>query len=337
MKHGAGISISLLTIWLALLAPVRAETIVLAVPGPGNLAFLPVYLAKAIGADTDEGLELKLRHFNSGPLAIRDLMTRNSDFVVIGLPAIATARADGIPVYAIGQLSQSAMFVFMLRADLKHKVRTLAQLSHRRIGTPTGNDKQRAMGTMVAEHLFRKAGLTPNDVQFIPTGLNRQSQRAALSTHLVDALLGDEPFASEMVAEGLAVVLADMYPPRHSNALLGGNLVRAALATRENVYAKHPQTVKKVLRMLNRSLQWIAQHTPTECAEILAGQPGFNLEQRQALIAILQRGLGMFPDQVGWDQHALDATEKFFHNNANNPAEAKLSFADFIRHSPANE
>jgi ABC-type nitrate/sulfonate/bicarbonate transport system substrate-binding protein len=104
------------------------ESIVLAVPGPGSLVYLPVQLAQAIGADRAEGLDLKLRYFAGGPLAIRDLDNRNSDFAVVGMPAIASARADGITVLAIGQLSQVAMVSLMLRSDLHDRVKTISQL-----------------------------------------------------------------------------------------------------------------------------------------------------------------------------------------------------------------
>ena len=117
---------AMLALWMTLSAAAQAETIVLAVPGPGSLAFLPVYLAKAIEADHEQGLELKLRYFNGGPLAMRDLMNNNSDFMVIGLPAIAEGRAHGMPVVAIGQLSQSAMFVLLLRRGLRDQVHSVA-------------------------------------------------------------------------------------------------------------------------------------------------------------------------------------------------------------------
>ncbi|MGB8078781.1 MAG: ABC transporter substrate-binding protein, partial [Gallionella sp.] len=132
-----------LVLWMSLCAVAHAETIVLAVPGPGTLSYLPVYLAKAIGADQTEGLELKLRYVSGGPLAMRDMMDNNSDFLAIGLPAIGAARADDMPVVAIGQLSQTAMYVFMLRSGLKDKVRNIAQLKGRRIGTASGTSTQR--------------------------------------------------------------------------------------------------------------------------------------------------------------------------------------------------
>ena len=322
---------TMLALWMSLPTLAHAETVVMAVPGPGNMAFLPVYLTKAIGADHDEGLTLKLRYFNGGPLAIRDLITHNSDFVAVSLPAIAAARADGMPVVAFGQLSDSAMFVLLLRANLKNQITSIAQLNGRRIGTPAGTSTQRTMGQMVAEYLLSRAGLKPNDTLFIPTGLNRESQHAALSSGTVDALIGDEPFASELVAEGVAVILADMYSVAQSKALLNGSIVRAALATRESVYAQHPSTVKKVQRMLNRTLEWLSKHSSQEIAHKLASQPGFDAANTKQLIAILQRSQGMFPNQLAWNTQAVATTESFFHRMAANQAESDLHFADFIR------
>ncbi|MFZ2540988.1 MAG: ABC transporter substrate-binding protein [Gallionella sp.] len=334
MKFRLSLISALLAVWISTSA--QAETIVLAVPGPGNLAFLPVYLAKAIAADQDEGINLKLRYFSGGPLAMRDLVTNNSDFMVIGLPAIAEARADGMPVVAIGQLSQSAMFVFLLRSDLNGEVTSIAKLKGHRIGTPTGTAEHRTMGQMIAEHLLRLEGINSGDVQFIPTGLNRESQSAALSSGTVDAIMADEPFASELAAEGKVVILADMYSPQQSKKLLGSTIVRAALATREDVYVRHPETVNKIMRMFDRSLQWIARHSPQELTDILADQPGFIPEQRKLLTDILQRNRGMFPSQITWDTQAVATTEQFFHRNASTQAEAHLPFSDFIRNSPGD-
>jgi len=320
----------MLCVWITLCASAAAETIVLAVPGPGTYSYLPAYLAKAIAADRAEGLELRLRYFSGGPLAMRDMMSNNSDFVALGLPAIASARADGVPVVAIGQLSQSAMYVFLLRADLKDQVHNIAQLKGKRIGTTSGTSTERSMGYMMTKYLLQRAELKPGDVQYISAGQNRAGQRAALLTGTVDAILGDEPFASELVAEGAAIRLADLYLPKNSNDMLGGAIVHAALATRADVYAQHPDTVKKVMRMFDRTLQWMAQHSAQEIVDKLSGQPGFVPEQRKLLIDILQRNQGMYTSHVGWDSHAVATTERFFHSTAADSRESALPFSDFV-------
>jgi NitT/TauT family transport system substrate-binding protein len=325
-----------LTLWLTLPATTHAETIVLAVPGPGTLSYLPIYLAKAIEADNAEGLELKLRYFAGGPLAMRDMLNNNSDFVAIGLTAIAAGRAEGQQVFAIGQLSQSAMFVFLLRASLKDRVQNIAQLKGKRIGTPTSTSTQRSMGHMMTEYLIQRAGLNSNDVQFISTGQNREAQSAALSSATVDALMGDEPFSSELVDQGVAVRLADLYGPKQSNELLGGPIVHAALATREEIYAQHPATVKKTLRMFDRALQWLSSHSAREIVDKIAGQPGFEAANRTQMVEILQRNQGMFPNRLAWDAQAVATTERFFHSMARNPKETRLTFADFVRGKPGD-
>ena len=331
MKNQNSFFSALVAIWISLPTPAQAESIVLAVPGPGTLSYLPVYLAKAIAADEAEGLQVKLRYFGGGPLALRDMNDHNSEFAVVGLPAIASVRADGLPVLAIGQLSQSAMYVFILRADLKDSVHTIAQLKGKRIGAGSSTSKSRSMGAMMTVYLLQRAGLKSGDVQLVSGGQSRESTRAALSSNSVDAFLGDEPFASELVAEGAAVKLADLYQPEKSNALLGGPIVHAALSTREDVFAQHPATVKKVQRMFDRTLQWMAQHSAADVIAKLNGQPGFEDAQGKLLIDILQRNQGMFPGHVAWDARAVATTEQFFRSMAAEPSESNLSFADFVR------
>lgn len=311
---------------------VFAETVVLAVPGPGSLSYLPVYLAKALAADKAEGLELKLRYVGGGPVALRDLNEKNCDFVAVGLAAMAAARADGIPVVAIGQLSQTAMYSFLLRADLKNQIHTIAQLKGRRIGATSSTSRTRSMGHMMAEYLLKRAGVNLDDVQFVSVGQNRETQRAALASGTVDAVMGDEPFASEIVAEGVAVKLADLYLPARSNELLGGPVVHAALATSEGVLARNPETVIKVLRMYDYTLQWIAQHTTEELLEKLTDLPGFVPEQQKLLASILQRNQGMYPKNLAWDKRAVATTEQFFHSTAMKQSEKDLLFSDFVRH-----
>jgi len=331
MKHRFSYFSILLAAWMALSAHAHAETVSLSVPGPGTLSYLPVYLAKAIAADEAEGLQVKLRYFGGGPLALRDMNDHNSEFAAVGLPAIASARADGIPVLAIGQLSQSAMYVFMLRADLKGQVRTVAQLKGKRIGGGSSTSAARSMGAMMIRYLLEGAGLKSGDVQYISAGQSREATRAALGSKSVDAFLGDEPFASELVSEGLAVKLADLYLPEKSNALLGGPIVHAALATREDIYAQNPAVVNKIQRMFDRTLQWMARHPAQEIVAKLSGQPGFDVAQSALLSNIIERNQGMYPNQVAWDAQAVSTTERFFHRMAAEANESELQFADFVR------
>jgi NitT/TauT family transport system substrate-binding protein len=168
-------------------------------------------------------------------------------------------------------------------------------------------------------------------VQFIPAGQNRMDQSAALASASVDALVGDEPFASELVDQGVAVRLVDLYLPEQSRKQFGGTIVHAALATREDVYAQHPDIVQKVRRMFDRTLQWLSTHPASAVADKLESQPGFDAARRGTLVRILQHDRGMFTDRVAWDPAAVATTADFFHREADKPAESDLSFGSFIR------
>ncbi len=329
-KHFQWVSV-MFAWWAISTASVVAETVVLAVPGPGSLSYLPVYLAKAIAADQAEGLDLKLRYVQGAPIALRDLDDRNCDFIAVGLSALAASRADGSPVVAIGQLGQTAMNVLLLRSDLKNQVHNIAQLKGRRIGVTNSTSATRSNGQMMTEYLLHKAGLKSSDVQFVSIGQTRETQSAALKSSTVDALMADEPFASEMIAQRIAVRMVDLYQPKQSNTILGGPIIRPALATREDVLLKHPDTVKKVLRMFERTLQWMAQHTAQEIIGKLADQPGFDAARNELLVNILQRNQGMYTTSINWDSDAVATTERFFHSTAIDPNEKNLKFSDFIR------
>jgi len=312
----------------------RAETVILSVPGPGSLVYLPVQLAVAIEADRAEDLDLQLRFFSGGPLALRDLNDHNSDFAVVGLPAIASARADKMPLLSIGQLSQAAMVTLMLRRDLKGKVSKVSQLKGMRIGVNASTRAARSTSQMLAEYLIKRAGIDANDVQIIPAGQTRDAQRSALKSKTVDAVMGDEPFASELVVQGEASILVDLYNPKMSRELLGGPFVHAALATREDVFNQHQKIVLKVQHMFDQTLQWIALHTPEEIIDKLSKQPGFDERNSSALLAVLKRNPMMYPTQSAWDPQAIITTEKFFHSMANDEAEAALQFSEFVRSTP---
>ena len=191
------------------------------------------------------------------------------------------------------------------------------------------------MGQMMTEYLIQRAGLKSSDVQFILSGQNRESQSAALTSATVDAIMGDEPFASELVAQGVAVKLLDLHPLKQNNDLFGGSMVRAALATREDIYLQRPETVKKVQHMFDLALQWLSTHSAQEVADKLAGQPGFDATRSKLLVEVLQRNSDMFPTRLAWNAQAVATTERFFHSMAGSTKDLHLPFANFV-HDPVD-
>jgi ABC-type nitrate/sulfonate/bicarbonate transport system substrate-binding protein len=158
--------------------------IVLSVPGPGSMGYLPAQLEMANRADRAEGFELKLQYFPGGLMAMRDLRDKNGDFAEVSFPAITTARTDGMPVIAVAQRSQGAMVSLMLRQEFKDTIEAIARLKGARIGTNTNTRTACSTSPMQVEYVLARACFSNIEVQFVPTGQNREAQRAALPLSL---------------------------------------------------------------------------------------------------------------------------------------------------------
>jgi NitT/TauT family transport system substrate-binding protein len=148
--------------------------------------------------------------------------------------------------------------------------------------------------------------------------------------------MGDEPFATEMVNSGEAAILVNLYNPDQSKKLLGGTFIHASLVTREDVYQQYPTAVKKVQRMFDKTLQWIAAHSVSELIEKLSSQPGFDVSNKEILSTVLKNNPGMSPETIAWQAEAVSTTENFVHAMANNQAELNLIFGSFVKGTPPN-
>ncbi len=296
--------------WLLLLlsgqcAAATPMPVTIALPGPGNLPYLPLELMSKIGADRDEGLKVSLRYHTGGPLALKDMLAGNSAFVSLGLSALAeTADIQG-KAYSLVSLTHVPAFTLMVAAPLKGKVRTVADLRGRSIGIPTSSKSGRSVGRQLAEFLLSKAGVTPQEVNFISSGMNHQHHASALQSGAVDAILTNEPSATRLEAEGIAYRLVDLHDPVATKKHIGSLFLYTQLATRADVIRQQPDLVNRVVAATLRSLRWIKQHSAREIADRMGIS---DREEHAALVRVLERHKGMFSTDGVFSTEALQGT-----------------------------
>lgn len=298
--------------------------ITLATAGPGNLSHLPVDLMRRIGADRAEGVQLAVRYFGGGPLAYQDMLAGNSDFAVAGAPALAGLAVKGKPVVSIATVNRVPTFVLMVRRDLHGRVRGLADLKGRVIGVNTSSMATKSTSQQVAEFILRRAGIKPQEVHFVPAGQSYEAQRDSLLSGAVDALMGDEPFASRLQQEKLVFALADLHDPQTSRKAMGGLFLNAQLATRRDVLEKSPEKAQRMARVLVRTLQWIAQHSAEEVVAALAPA---NREERDALVQLLKRYKNIYSPDGAFTREQIRTAEALF--RANQPPDSAAARYDF--------
>lgn len=242
-------------------APVR---VVLSAPGPRNLSYLPVDLISKIGADTAEGLRLQILHTGGGGVALKNLANRNADFIVAGAPAQMSAKLNGADVVTIAAVNDAPLFVLMVRADLRSKVKRIADLRGRVLGVNTSTQSAKTTSQQLLEALLRSDGVKLEEVTIVSAGQSWEEQSSVLNSKVVDAVMGDEPYATRLLEAKQVFFLVNLGDRDTAARIPGGHFLHAALATRSDVIKRSPELVAKMVRALRRSLQWIATHSPED-------------------------------------------------------------------------
>jgi len=296
--------------------------IVLSVPGPHNLSYLPADLISKIGADRAEGVELQLLHSGGSSFALNHLTSHNADFAVAGLPTIMSLRANGGKAVGIAAVDDAAVFVLMVRTPLKQQVQRFADLKGKVIGVSTSSLSSKTTTQQLFEILLLSDSLNPRMVRIVPAGLNWPEQSALIDSGMVDAIMSTEPFASRLLAEHKVHFLANLADPATAAKIPGAGFLHATLATRPELIANDPQKVAKMVRIVRRTLQWIASHTPEELVEKLDIR---DQAERAALLDCLKKYPRLYSTDGRFSSKQLQETERFFRATAaNHPAAQSL-------------
>jgi NitT/TauT family transport system substrate-binding protein len=286
-----------------------------------------VDLIKKIGADRDEGAELIVSYFGGGPLAFKDMLSKNVDFAVAGAPALAQLKAENEPVVSIAAVNLVPTFTLMIRPELVNKINSIADLRGHVIGINSAGFSNKSTSQMLTEFALQRANIPLSSVHFIAAGQSLAEQSAALESGSVDAIMGDEPFSSALQAEGKAVVLADFHQPETARALLGGTMLNAQLATRQDMIDAHPEDVALMVRILKRTLVYIQTHTAEEIVDKLQ----LTTTDKATLLPILRKHKGIYSPDASMPRAAIDTAQGFFRAvNVANPQLNAFDFSTFI-------
>lgn len=318
---------------LPLARPVVAEpslpVILLSAPGPRNISYLPVDLITKIGADREEGFQMQVASTGGGAVALTNLMNRNAEFAVAGLPAAMSLNAKGERTVAIAAVDDRPLFVFMVRRELQGTVQGFADLKGKIIGVNTSSLTSKTTSQQLVELLLASADINPNMVRLLPAGQSWKEQSSLIKSGSVDALMGDEPFASRLLAENKVFFLANLADPAFQSKIAGANFLHATLLTRSELIDQEPEKVAKVVRCLRRTLQWIAAHTPEELVAKLDLQ---DQDELDSLLACLKKYPNLYSQDGRFSTRQLQESEQFFRaSSRDDPAAQGLKVEAMVK------
>lgn len=309
-------------------AEAELERIVVSLPGPRGISYLPIDLIPRIGADRAEGARVEPLHVSGGGIALQELTNRNSDFAVLGLPAVISARTKGGDVLAVAAVNDLPLYILMVRAGLKGQVKQVADLRGRVIGVYTSSLSTKTVSQQLAELVLKSAGIAPEEVRFVSTGQNWEGISSMLRSGTVDAVMGGEPFASRLLAGNEVFFLLNLNRPDDARRIPGAGFLRGSLQARGETVRNDPRKVEKMVRILRRSLRWMSSHTPEEIVEKLAVA---DAGERASLLAALKKYPRLYSPDGRFSSAQLRETERFYREAAgNDPAARALDIESVI-------
>jgi NitT/TauT family transport system substrate-binding protein len=294
------------SLFVATAAHASAKTVTVSLPGPYGSISLPFDLASKLGLDVAEGVKMRLRFVGGGGLVIQDLDTGNADYGAFGLPAAVAANAKGPDrLVAIAAYDNLPLYSLLVRQDRRTSIRRVADLKGRKIGVFSNSLTARTTSHQVLEFVLRAANLSQNEVDVIAIGQTYDSQSAAFIAQSVDASMCDEPIATRLVNEKLAV---EIYASGNPNQRVPGlGFLRGVLCTRRSSLMTEADTHARVVRMLSATLKWMDGNPTSRWADVL----GLMGTQRQSLLDVGARYGKLYRSDTKFSRRQLADTQIF--------------------------
>ncbi len=289
--------------------PAGASEIRLAIPAT-DLSMAPVFLARSLNLFAGRGLDVNLVVTEGSGLALKALLSRQVDFAFSPGDAVLLAfqRDPEIVMVYSGftrpiinwamNLETAEARGLVAGSPLAQKLKALGNL---RLGVPhLGNTAHH-----LAEFALRQAGLKAEEgMRIVPIGSASVSWLRAVEGRTVDAALGVVPLAETAARQGNAMVFlnnAGGEDPSLRGFLMG------TLVVRRDYLRAHPDTVAKMVQVMDRATRWALTNPPQKVADAL--QPflgGMGPQQLLQGVEALQPALS---HQGRVTEEAVEATE----------------------------
>lgn len=199
-----------------------------AVSGPDTSPeYLPLRVASAEGYFAQEGLQVSLRTSRAEPDAAEALAQGRADLAATSLDAaLRFGAVDGRPPRLLFGLTAAPPVALLVAAAHRGVIQSFEDLVGRRVGVPSpGAPEHRLLLAVLERRRISPARLTL-------LSLGQRSVVGALEAGSLDAAVLPDPWASRLVEEEGATILADFRRRGEAARLLGGATVHAGVFVR---------------------------------------------------------------------------------------------------------
>jgi NitT/TauT family transport system substrate-binding protein len=250
-----------------------------AVSGPyTSPEYLPLRVAEAEGYFSQEGLQVSLRTTRAEPGAAEALAKGETDLAATSLEAaLRHGAVGGRPPRLVFGLTAAPPVALLVPVAHRDTVKRIEDLAGKRVAvTSPGAPEHPLLFALLDRHKIK-----PTQLSLLSLG--ERGLVAALEAGEVHAGLLPDPWASRLVEDGKATILADFRRRDEAARWLGGLTVSAALFVRAD-RSPRASDLTALSRALLRAVKRV-ETAPTE--ELLARLPGRVVGLKEDFVARL--------------------------------------------------
>ena len=228
---------------------------------PGNIVYLHIDLARALGYFEQENLDASFRYYDAGTSAVEALVSREYDLSANSIDHAIKLRGSGQQLQMVASFTDLPCVTLVVRKDLRPQIRSERDLKGRRIGVTAIGAGTHVLAASVLHH----AGYSLRDVEIVPVG-SGDSFIAAMEQKRIDVGMATDPTTTRLLLSGAASIMLDMTTPDETSLIFNGPYQFTGLLTRPDVIRDRPATVQAVVNALVKAARFIRGHSAAEIA-----------------------------------------------------------------------
>jgi NitT/TauT family transport system substrate-binding protein len=244
------------------------EKLTMSVGGEHALVYFPFDLAQRLGYFDREGLDVELIYMKGGSEAAEALVSGSVDYSGNAIDHAIAAAQRGKSLVMIADFMDEPGVTLLVRPQDKGKYTSFKDMKGKTIGVTSPGSATHVLGVWMA----KQAGISRDDIKFVGVGAGA-TMPAALAGGQVDAAMGNDPFATQMIRDGRAAAWIELFHAADVRKAIGfSSYCFTGALTRGDVIEKNPQRTQKVVNALVRAQKYMQVHSADEISGALTDE-----------------------------------------------------------------